>query len=200
MSSTARGNAFEDRVFSAISAELQGDRLGLSPKLATVHKKKGYYSRDRDDEIIVDISVEVWLPGADRWSLLWVCECKDYSHRVPVDDVEEFKAKLDQITGANKKGVMAVSGALQEGALRYARANGIGVMRLLPDDQVRHLLYHMTPDMLLERERFSPKEFAQALLQPSFLGENRDFFAESGGYIYGDWYSLLSSTLRDSRR
>jgi hypothetical protein len=91
----AKGNAFEDRVFQAIRRELDGDRLGLSPKLAKPFKRKGYYSKDRDDEIVVDISIEVWLPGADHWSFLWVCECKDYSGSIPVDDVEEFKSKLD---------------------------------------------------------------------------------------------------------
>ncbi len=195
MSSTARGNAFEDRVYGAVKTELQGDRLGLSPKLASTFKKKGYYSRDRDDEIIVDISVEVWLPNADRWSLLWVCECKDYSGSIPVDDVEEFKAKLDQIAGANKKGVMAVSGALQQGALKYARANGIGIVRLLPTDQVVHVLYHMTKAMLSERERLNSNEFSSALTQPGFTGVNRDFYAASDGYIFGNWYSLLKAGL-----
>lgn len=93
MSAVAKGNAFENRVFTAITDELNGDRLGLSPKLASLFQKKGYYSRDRDSDIIVDISIEVWLPNADQWSLLWVCECKDYSSAIPVDDVEEIQGK-----------------------------------------------------------------------------------------------------------
>jgi hypothetical protein len=74
----AKGTAFEDRVFAALDQQLRDDDLRLSPKSAQIFKKKGYYSRDRDDEIVVDISIEVWLPKADRWSLLLVCECKDY--------------------------------------------------------------------------------------------------------------------------
>lgn len=195
MSSVAKGNAFEDRVFDAVKAELQGDRLGLSPTLAKPFKKKGYYSRDREGDIIVDVSIEVWLPSADRWSMLWVCECKDYSSSIPVDDVEEFKAKLDQIAGANKKGVMAISGALQTGALKFARANGIGVIRLLPDDQVHHVIYHLTSAMLQDAARLNPTEFYRALTQPLFTSENRDFYAESEGYIFDDWKSLLERSL-----
>ncbi|MCZ4307173.1 restriction endonuclease [Zoogloeaceae bacterium G21618-S1] len=200
MSSTAKGNAFEDKVFEAVKKELNGDRLGLSPSLSSAFKKKGYYSRDRDSNIIVDVSIEVWLPSADHWSILWVCECKDYSGSIPVDDVEEFKAKLDQIAGVNKKGVMAVSGALHSGALRYARANGIGIVRLLPDDQVQHLLYQMTSAMLEEAFRLNPAEFSRALTRPDFVGENRDFYAASDGYIFGDWHSLLKASLHATQK
>jgi hypothetical protein len=195
MSTVKRGNAFEKRVFDAVKQELEGERLGLDPKSALPFLKKGYYSRDRDDEIVVDVSIEVWLPKADRWSLLWVCECKDYSGPIPVDDVEEFKAKLDQIAGANKKGVMVVSGALQRAALKYAKSHGIGIIRLLPDDQVEHVLYHMTMEQYERKSRLNPNEFTEALTQPEFIAENRDFYATADGYIFGDWRSLLHRTL-----
>ena len=195
MSSVAKGNAFEDRVFAAVKLELAGDRLGLSPRLGRAFKKKGYYSSDRDSDIVVDISIEVWLPGADQWSMLWVCECKDYSGAIPVDDVEEFKAKLDQISGANRKGVVAVTGAVQVSALNYARSQGIGIVRILPDDQVVHLLYHMTIDMVNETQELDTKEFSRALTQPAFVATNRDFYATAEGYIFGDWYSLLRKAL-----
>ena len=195
MSSTAKGNAFEDRVFEAIKYELKNNRLGLSPALALPFKKKGYYSRDRDSEIIIDVSVEVWLPSADKWSILWVCECKDYTGAIPVDDVEEFKAKLDQIAGVNKKGVMAVSGALQQSALKYARSNGIGIVRLLPDSQVHHVLYQMTSTIPYEKPKLNAKEFSQALTQSAFIGLNRSFYAELNGYIWGDWCAFLKHSL-----
>lgn len=199
MSSVARGNTFEDRVFDAVKQELAYDRLGLSPSLAKPFKKKGYYSRDRESEIIVDISIEVWPPGAEYWSMLWVCECKDYSGAVPVSDVEEFKSKLDQIAGVNKKGVIAMSGALQEGALRYARANGIGVIRLLPDDQVHHLLYNMTVETFEKMPALNSSEFHRALTRPGFVGENRGFYSDFGGYIFGDWRSILRQMLTNER-
>ena len=105
MSTVAKGDTFEQSVFDALSEELKGDRLGLSPSTAKLFRKKGYYSHDRKTDIIVDMSIEVWPPDADNYSILWVCECKDYGHPIPVDDVEEFKAKLDQIAGKNVKGV-----------------------------------------------------------------------------------------------
>jgi hypothetical protein len=200
LSSVAKGTAFEDRVFEAVKGELEADRLGLSPRLAKPFKKKGYYSKDREADIIVDMSVEVWLPGADHWSLLWVCECKDYAGSVPVDDVEEFKSKLDQIAGANKKGVMAISGAMQAGALKYARASGIGVIRILPDNQVSYRIYQLTPSTAGKLFRLNPTEFYRALTQPDFVGTNRGFYAEFGDYIFGDFGSLLKSVIRDGSK
>lgn len=195
MTSVARGTAFEDKVFVAVQRELQSDRLGISPALSRPFKKKGYYSRDRDAEIIVDVSVEVWLPDADRWSILWVCECKDYASSVPVDDIEEFKAKLDQIAGANKKGVVAVSGALQASALKFARANGIGVVRLLPNAQVQNVLYQLPIGATKHVESLNPEEFQRAFVEPDFVGLNRDFYAEQENRALGSWSALLKSSI-----
>lgn len=198
MSSVAKGNKFEDEVFSAISAELTEGHLGLVDRHCKLFQKKGYYSRDRDSEIIVDISIEVWLPGASIWSMLWVCECKDYSGSLPVDDVEEFKSKLDQITGKNVKGLMAVTGALQRGALNFARSNGIGVVRVLPNEQISWVMYHMTLEML--SRGLNAQQFDQAFTVPRFKAENQSFFGNSDGYIFDSWRSLLATALGSSAK
>lgn len=197
MSSVARGNAFENRVFAAIAQELGHERLGLAPRACRAYQKKGYYSRDRGADIVVDISIEVWLPGADRWSMLWVCECKDYRGAIPVNDVEEFKAKLDQIAGANKKGVLAVSGALQEGALNYARAQGIGVVRLVPGRDLEHLQFG-APGLARQHDLRTPtaEECQIALTVPEFVASRRDFYAESQGRPCASWHELLAQALR----
>ncbi len=194
MDTTAKGNIFEDSVFEIIEKELKNDRLGLSPSQVKIFKKKGYFSKDRKSDIIVDIAIEVWPPNADNYSLLWICECKNYSSTVPVNDVEEFKAKLDQIAGKNIKGVIASPNALQQGALDYARSNGIGVVRVLPNNQVTWTMHMMiSSDM---RDKLNPREFAMALINQNHRGDKRSFYAAYGGYIFGDWYSLLSHSLK----
>ena len=37
MSTVARGNQFEDRVFSALTKEVNAERLGILPKHCTLH-------------------------------------------------------------------------------------------------------------------------------------------------------------------
>ena len=190
MSSVARGDAFEKRVFDSISRVLAQDRLGLSPTHATVHWRKPYFSRDRGSDIIVDVSIEVWLPGASNYSFLWVCECKDYTGRLAINEVEEFKAKLDQIAGANKKGILAISGAVQRSAFNYARSQGIGILRLLPDDQIVHKL------LMSQTDGEGPTALVEsAITEPSFIGYSRAVYAEIDGVSLGTWDWVVAHTL-----
>jgi hypothetical protein len=194
MSTVTRGNSFEDRVFTAIKSELTGDKLCVSPNAASIYRKKPYFSRDREAEIITDISIEVFLPNRKKPSLIWIFECKDYSGSIPVDDVEEFHAKIQQISEDNTKGTLVVTGALQHSALTYARSKGIGIIRLLPDDQVEHLLEYLTADSIA-RLQFNATEVLPALMIPTYRSRN-SFFAQVDEYVYGNWYSLISRTLK----
>jgi hypothetical protein len=194
MNTTAKGNAFEDQVYAAIKQELNAERLGLLPNSCEIFQKKGYYSRDRNSEIIVDISIEITQPGADTYSYLWICECKNYNGSIPVDNVEEFNDKLRQIAGKNVKGIIAIqNGSLQSGALSVAQANGIGVVRILPDDQVRWVLRAMKLGMF--KDTLNQHDFVNAITYQHFEGTNRSFYAIADGYIIGDWFSLLKRTL-----
>lgn len=191
MSTVEKGDKFEDKVFSEISKLVESGNLGLNPDCCRLFQKKGYYSRDRDSDIIVDISVEVWMPGADQWSMLWVCECKDYSGSIPVDDIEEFKAKLNQITGVNVKGLFTTSSAYQKGSLNYARSNGIGLLRLLPEKQIDVVMYHMTPHLYEELKAQHRLEYKRALITPNHRTEGSGFYGVFDGYVFHDWKQLL---------
>ncbi len=195
MNNFEKGRRFEDRVFRIIKEALANGDLGLSCPKARVFQGKGYYSKDRDSYVKVDISIEVWLPEATGYSFLWVCECKDYSQSIPVDDVEEFKAKLDQIAGKNIKGVVATQSAFQIGALSYAMANGIGVMRILPDDKAvwtAHVQSSHTGDGNL-----NDINCLIALTNPDFYGKNNSVFAAINGHFYEDILFFLVDWIRD---
>lgn len=193
MNTVAKGDAFENRVFESLRKLVESGNLGLNPNCCRLFQKKGYYSRDRDSNIIVDISIEVWLPNADHWSMLWVCECKDYKKPVPVDDVEEFKAKLNQIAGVNVKGLFTTSSAFQSGALNYSRSNGIGLLRLLPNDQIDTIMYFMTSEIIRRQEALQRVEYKRALVTQNHRTEGNGFYSIYDGYVYHSWKSLLKS-------
>jgi hypothetical protein len=198
MSTTAKGNDFEQRVYDALADELRNERLCASPKSAKILRKKAYHSRDRDSDIITDVSLEVFLPDRDRPSLVWVFECKDYSGSVPVDDLEEFHAKLQQIGEDNTKGTFVTSGALQRGALAFARSKRIGVIRLLPDGQVQHIIEMLTMDSMARAAQIDWSEFEPALTNPQHRSR-RAFFAAHDGYWFASWYSVLSHELSEQK-
>lgn len=194
MSSSAKGDAFESRVYAALAEELQTGRLCVSPKSAKIFRKKAYYSRDRSGDIVTDISVEVFLPNRERPSLVWVFECKDYSGSVPVNDVEEFHTKLQQIGEDNTKGTFVTSGAFQRGALNFARAKRLGVVRLLPDDQIQVLSEMLSVHSAERSRRIDWEEFDAALTQPSHTSR-RAFFADGDGYSFASWSAMLAHTV-----
>lgn len=120
-----------------------------------VHHQKTYTGRITGREIVVDVSFEATILGE---RLLFLLECKHYKHPVPVDDIEEFHSKLDDI-GAHK-GIVFTTVGFQEGAVKAAKARGIGLVLLTPDRQPGELVFRanatdtprptVDPDALLQ--------------------------------------------------
>jgi Restriction endonuclease len=188
---TAKGDAFEARVYSALTVELQNERLCASPRHARIFRKKAYHSRDRGSDIITDVSIELFLPSRAKPSLIWIFECKDYTGSVPVDDIEEFHSKLQQIGEDNTKGTFVTSGGLQRSALAYARSKGIGVVRLLPNEQIEVFIELILLRNMEQASKVDWSEFPTAITTPQHRSW-RNFFASQGGYWFANWYSVLA--------
>lgn len=131
MNSISVGDSLESKIFDLFKSEIAADRFFAKPECCKVFRKKGYYSKDRGKKIKFDISIEVFLPGSQSYSLLILIECKNYNHAVPVNDAEEFFAKVQQVSGANVKGVIASNNAFQTGTLQYCKSKGMGGLALL---------------------------------------------------------------------
>lgn len=121
----AKGASFEIEVFEAINKEILGGRLGLIPHSCKVFHNKGYHSLDRGCNIITDIAIEVYIAGSSEASIIWILECKDYKSPVPVSDIEEFHAKIQQFGADKTKGTVISRRPFQRDAIRYAVSKGI---------------------------------------------------------------------------
>lgn len=197
MSSVNKGNAFEKEVFGYLEDELKNDRLFIAGRTSKIFSKKGYYSKDREKNIITDISIETYLPSATDYSLLTVVECKDYDRTIPVDDIEEFYSKVQQIAGANVKAIFATKSALQKSALTFAKSKKIGVIRYLPSDQVKWLTHFITSDTMTRQEKLDWSEFNSAFLNQGHTSYGRSFYACDDNYIYGSLFSILHEYIND---
>ncbi|MDP1773120.1 MAG: ImmA/IrrE family metallo-endopeptidase [Methylobacter sp.] len=140
MDTTAKGNKLENEVFTLFFEMISEDRFFAKRECCQIYKKKGYYSKDREKEIVFDLSIEITHPGQDTYSLLVLIECKNYDHRVPVDDVEEFFAKTEQISPSNTKSIVVSTNAFQEGAFNFARSKGMGLLRYFDRDKLDWVL------------------------------------------------------------
>lgn len=136
------GASFEKKVYELISEIVKKNEFIVSFPNVRIRRKPRYYSKDREAEIEFDISVEKYLRNPDenenmKPSIIVIIECKDYSNSIPVDDVEEFHAKLQQIGADNTKGMMITQkGCFQRSALAYAESKGIALARVLPLDEL----------------------------------------------------------------
>jgi hypothetical protein len=168
------GKDLEVKVYETLKHVISEGKFGISEELSKVYINKGYYSKQREQDIIVDVSVELFLPGSDKPSIIWVWECKDHSKNIPVGVLEEFHTKLQQIGADNTKGtVITQSCAYQRSAYNFAKSNGIGLARLMPDKQIKWVMYDMFPEMLHKK---SQAGLSAALTTRSFTSENRKFF------------------------
>ncbi len=179
------GAAFEEEVYKLICEIVNKNEFMVSNPNVRIRKKPRYYSKDRDAEIEFDVSVEKYLGNPDenenmRPSIIVVIECKDYSSSIPVDDVEEFHAKLQQIGADNTKGMMITQkGCFQRSALNYAESKGIALARILPDDQVVFLLA-LIDNKKLETEKIEIE--ISALTEKDYISYDKNYFFSSMGY------------------
>ncbi len=138
LSTYAKGDRFEEQVFDYLSREIDEGRFyAFRSDCCRIFRKKSYYSRDREDYIIFDIAIEVFMPGFDEPSMLVLIECKNYSGAVPVSDIEEFGSKIRQVAGYNGKGIFASTSAFQKGAFNIARNGKFGLLRYFDPSEFR---------------------------------------------------------------
>lgn len=147
MDSTQKGDKLENQVFDVYKSQITENCFFCKSEYCKIFRKKGYYSKDREKDIIFDISIEVTLPGNNRYSLLFLIECKNYNHSVPVDDIEEFFSKIQQISGANAKGIVVTTNSFQESAFKFARSKGIGLLRYFNNERLECVLERSASSM-----------------------------------------------------
>ena len=188
----SNGRFFENYAFYLIENELNRNRLGLLPEACSMYQSKGYHSSARKKDIVVDISIEVYTANSKKWSLLWIWECKDYKTRsIPVDDVEEFWAKLQQIGGTNVKGGIITSGTFQSGALNFAESSGIAVIRIMPDHKLNWIQRSANMIEVPGHRRFENELSKRIFLDNNFVSSSSPMFLDVSGKIYDNLSGLF---------
>ncbi|GAA0556120.1 ImmA/IrrE family metallo-endopeptidase [Rheinheimera aquimaris] len=179
-STIKKGNELEDVIFKILSSDIENGFFWAPSACCKIFQKKGYYSKDREKNIIFDISIEVFLPGKDAYSLLVLVECKNYNHKVPVDDVEEFYSKVQQVSGANIKAVVASSDALQDGAFKFSKSKGIGFLRYFSEKNSEWVLTRSPSCIGRSVKETEHASISQAILQQDFVGKGFEFYCFNG--------------------
>lgn len=177
------GNSLEAKIFDFFQTEILENRFIAKPECCQIFRRKGYYSKDREKNIFFDVSIEIYLPGTTQYSVLWLIECKNYSRSVPVDDSEEFFAKVQQISGANVKGVIATTSFFQEGTINFSKSKGIGLLRYFRESEIKWVLHRSVPIVAATNSENSA-EIHRGLTSSSFRSRRFSMFC-----FYGRTYT-----------
>jgi hypothetical protein len=141
---------------------------------------KEYEGRITGRKIKVDVSFLLRIAGGA--DLLVLVECKSYNHRVPVDDVEEFHSKLDDIGG--QKGILVTTLGFQEGAIKAARGRRIALALLTREPQPGEIRYIVN--------RAGPRiEIRHRVSEEFFQGNIKGLISETGGGLRFESFSQV---------
>jgi len=140
---TAKGDIFEKKVFELLEALLENEDFFVPGKRSKIFWKKAYYSELKRGDIIVDISIETFLPKADHYSQLTIIECKNYDTNVPISDIREFSSILNELGTHNTKGIVISSSFFQSGAYQIAVSTGMGLAILKGKNELEWINYRV---------------------------------------------------------
>lgn len=166
ISSTQKGDEFEALSYELLYQALHEYKLGVIPGNCQVFRKKGYYSHLGKRNIVFDLTIEVWPEGAANYSLLNIVECKNYGGKVPVDDVEEFYAKIKQVADVNLKGIFITNNGFQRGAYTFARS--VGMMLITVNDLITlNIILHKA-----NRAKETAEETSEYTYSPDIISDD----------------------------
>lgn len=174
-----KGDVLERIILNLLQTEIEADRFYLKKSQCKIFWKKGYFSKDRGSKIVFDVAIEVYLPGAKEHSLLVLIECKNYGHRVPVSDAEEFFTKVQQVAAANSKAIIASTAAFQHGTVEYAKSKGIGLLRYFEPGNHKWELYRSPSAMARTSAAEQAEVIASALTREDFESQAFDLYMRS---------------------
>jgi len=198
MSTTKVGDELEHRIFELIEKEFENDSFPIKKANCKFFKKKGYYSKDREREIIFDVSVEVYCAGSKDYSFLILVECKNYKSPVKVEEVEEFFAKAQQVAAANSKAVVATSSSFQSGARTFAKSKGIALLRYF-DPENHQLVLHRSPSTsVYGTGAESLAEAEEALSQEAFKSRFFDIYFQSTSRVTNSLFEFAEDVANEA--
>ena len=196
MTSIKKGDDLEAKIFDLFASEISNDRFYLRKECCKIFRKKGYYSKDRAKNIIFDVSIESFLPDQESPSLLVLIECKNYNHPVPVDDVEEFYSKVQQISGANVKGIIASTNSFQEGTLNFSSSKGVGLLRYYGNQNFKWVLTRSPSSLLLLNHADTWIDAYRGITNQGFHSEYFDCYCYLNGNYTNSLKQFISQLLK----
>ena len=189
LNTTAKGDAFEKRVYDIISNLLNQNEFPANCRYSVVHHKHKLRSKETGKDIIFDLVVETTMPNSTNSSVIYIIECKDYKRAVSADRVRNLAHQMGEV-GAHKGFIFSTSG-FQSGVYEIAKARHIGLVKVSENDILNWILY---------KSEFNKRHNIVSDIKNYVLSDNPqniryNFAAISGNSVYVDIVSFLESEM-----
>lgn len=135
------GDILEVKTLEIIKKLVNEGRLGVLKEYVRIFTNKIYPSKIRNGGVEFDLTVEIWPPGANRYSMIYFIECKNYKNRVPISKIKKFYADITETSGLNAKAIFVSNAPLQKGAYEFAEAKEMMVIEGESSDNFKITLY-----------------------------------------------------------
>ena len=160
MNTVEKGDNFELLCHNLIVAAIEDEKFAFPLKYAHVKRKAKYYSKTREKEIIFDLSIEIWPPGASNYSMIYIIECKSYStKKVPIGDLNKFAYDVNDVAQLNGKAVFITSSSYTDTALTTAKNTGMMLIQVEENNSMSILLQKRNRLKSIEQDKQQSKQF-----------------------------------------
>lgn len=196
------GTDLEREVADLVAKLLSSGDLPYRPELVRFRPKAKYYSRSREAEVDFENVLEVYVKdnfgnaGAQPTHVV-IFECKDHKRELEVKLMDELVGRLAGGYGFNIKAYMVTRTGFQSGTLTTARNNGIGLIKLMPDDKVQYFAHLQTYDSLERSQRELPSRAQRALLSPHYVSDGERFYAVDAGFVFSGFNRMIVKHLEN---
>lgn len=198
MNTTLTGDLLEQSIFELLDAQIAAGQFFAKRENCKVFRKKGYHSKDRDGDIVFDVAVEMYMPGATEYSMLMLIECKHYSSPVPVSDIEEFFSKVQQVAAANCKAVLASNAAFQSGTQKFAKSKGIGLLRYFDASDFKWSLYRSPSASVRTGTAKESENVNEGLSVQSYASHVFDLYMQSPNLETNSLWDFVDDLVRNT--
>lgn len=131
MNTTKLGTEFENKVFDYFSALLDNDDIAGASKKHSKIQKHPKYKTSTGRIIDCDISIESYNPSCkQKWSSLIIIECKRYTSKVDIADLDEFQNKIRLISSSGVKGILVSTVGFSKNFIKQAKEAHVGLLIL----------------------------------------------------------------------
>lgn len=141
LNTVKKGNLFEAKSLRLIKKAIEDDKFAFPLKYSKLKSKAKYFSQKRNKEIVFDLAIEIWPPGAKRFQNLFIIECKSYStKRVPIGDLTKLSSDVEDVASLNGKAVLITDSDFPETAMEYAENTGMMLIKVTKEDEIEIIL------------------------------------------------------------